>query len=53
MVDGKPHGLPKHEHLAILNTLIDLSREQQVSALGALLLLLQKVRIEPQQCILC
>jgi DNA mismatch repair protein MSH5 len=45
MVDGKPHGLHAHEHLAVLNTLIDLTREQQASALGALLMIMQKVGV--------
>ncbi|GFH11633.1 hypothetical protein HaLaN_07164 [Haematococcus lacustris] len=40
---GQPECATPRDHIALLNTLVDLSQEQQVSALGALLLIMQKV----------
>lgn len=43
---GGEHQEGDHDRVAHLNTLIDLSKEHQVAAVGALLMVLQRVREE-------
>jgi hypothetical protein len=42
-VRGSPSFSSRREHLSFLSTLVDLGKELQVAALGALLAVLQKV----------